>query len=72
MGGHAEVFDAEMAAIVITAAKAKLLTNNFPNITHVEIFTDNAAAVLAIKETKPSPAQIFALKFHKVIQELLG
>jgi hypothetical protein len=71
LGGHAEVFDAEMAAIAIAAAKAKLLTNDFPNITHIEIFTDNAAAVLAVKEPKPSPAQIFALKFHKVIQEIL-
>jgi hypothetical protein len=51
------MFDAEMAAIAIAATKAELLINDFPNITHIEIFTDNAAVVLAINELKLSPAQ---------------
>ena len=71
LGGHAEVFDAEMAPLAIAASKAELLTQDFPNITHVELFTDNTAAVLAITEPKPSPAHIFAFKFHKIIQAML-
>ena len=45
LGGHAEVFDAEMAALAIAASKAEDIIRDFPNINHIAIFTDNAAAV---------------------------
>ena len=68
LGAYAEVFDAEMAALSIAAAKAELLTRNFlRNVSHIEIF-NNAAAVVAITTPKPSAARFFAIKFHNTIQ----
>ena len=56
LGAYAEVFDAEMAALSIAAAKAELLTRDFlRNVSHIEIFTDNAAAVVAITTQHPNP-----------------
>ena len=71
LGGHAEVFDTEMAALPIAAAKVELLTRDFPDVSHIESFTDNAAAVVAMTTPKPSAAQLFAIKFHNMIQALL-
>ena len=71
LGGHAEVFDAEMAALAITASKAAELLNDFPNITHIAFFTDNAACTTAIMNPKPSSAQHFATKFHQTIRPIL-
>ena len=71
LGGHAEVFDAEMAALAIGAQKADEFIQHTPNITHIAFFTDNAAATTAISDPKPKTAQFFALKFHNIIRPLL-
>ena len=72
LGGHAEVFDAEMAALSISATKASNLLADFPNITNIHFFADNAASVAAITDPKPGPAQYyFALKFHQTLRPLL-
>ena len=71
LGGHAEVFDAEMAALSIGATKAAEFLQHSPNITHVAFFTDNAAATTAITDPKPKSSQFFALKFHHTIRPLL-
>ena len=71
LGGHAEVFDAEMAALSISASKASTLLNDFPNIDNIHMFADNAASITAIADPKPGPAQFFALQFHQTIRPLL-
>jgi ribonuclease HI len=71
LGGHAEVFDAEMAALSLAASKAATLLRDFPNITHIAIFSDCAAATLAITDPKPNSAQLFALRFHHTLRPIL-
>lgn len=65
------MFDAEMAALSIAATKADDILRDFPNITHIAIFTDNAAATTAIVDPKPDSAQYFAIKFHQTLRPLL-
>ena len=60
-----------MAALAIAASKAAELLNNFPNITHIAFFTDNAAYTTAIMDPKPSLAQHFTAKFHQTIHPIL-
>jgi ribonuclease HI len=71
LGGHAEVFDAEMAALSKAADIATDLLRDFPNTTHIAFFSDCAAAIRAISDPKPSSAQYFTLSFHNLIHPLL-
>ena len=71
LGRHAEVFDAEMAAVALGTEKAEEFIQNFPNTTHIAFFTDNAAATTAITDPKPKTLQYFTIKFHQIIQPLL-
>ena len=71
LGGHAEVFDAEMVALAKGASLATNLLRDFPNISQIAFFSDNAAAVRAISDPKPSAAQYFTLSFHRHIHSLL-
>ena len=71
LGGHAEVFDAEMAALAKAARIAANLTTDFPNINKIHFFSDSAAAVRAIMDPKPGSAQFFSLSFHNHIRPLL-
>ena len=71
LGGHAEVFDAEMAALAKAASIASNLVPDFPNTNRIFIFSDSAAAVRAITDPKPGPAQYFTLSFHNLIRPLL-
>lgn len=71
LGGHAEVFDGEMAALSLAASKAVDIYNDFPNITHLAFFTDNAASVTAIVNPKPSSAQYYIIKFHQTLRPIL-
>ena len=71
LGGHAEVYDAEMAALSLGASLAAEFINAHPNTSHIAFFTDNTAATLAISDPKPQAAQLFAAKFHNSITPLL-
>jgi ribonuclease HI len=71
LGGHAEVFDAEMAALAKAASLASDLIRDFPNLTHIAFFSDNSSAVRAITDPKPSSAQYFTLSFINHIRPLL-
>jgi ribonuclease HI len=71
LGGHAEVFDAEMAALSKAAALSTALLHDFPNTTKIAFFTDNAASVQAISDPKASSAQWFTLSFQKHIRKSL-
>ena len=46
LGGHMEVFDAEMAALATGASQAAEYIHNHPNTSHITFFTDNATASL--------------------------
>ena len=72
LGGHAEVFDTEMAALAIGASKARELLLTRPNINQVTFFTDNSAGVQAMANPRPKLAQHFALNFHQTIYPLLS
>jgi ribonuclease HI len=71
LGGHAEVYDAEMAALSIGAKIAAEYLLTHPHITHIALFTDNAAATTAISDPRPQAAQCFAIKFHNTVRPLL-
>ena len=71
LGGHAEVFDAEMAAIAKAASLASNLIEELPNTNQIHIFSDSAASIRAIVDPKPSSAQFFTLSFHNQIRPLL-
>jgi ribonuclease HI len=71
LGGHAEVYDAEMAALSLGATQATEYMATHPNITHIVLFTDNSAATTAIGDTKPQSAQTFAAKFQNTLTPLL-
>ena len=70
LGGHAEVFDAEMAALSISATKAANIID-FPNTTNIHFFADNAASITALADPKPGPAQYFTLNFHHTLRPLV-
>ncbi|KAF8159351.1 hypothetical protein B0H34DRAFT_633411, partial [Crassisporium funariophilum] len=72
LGGHAEVYDAEMAALALGAAKAAEFVHDNPNISHIAFFTDNSSATKAIVDPKPQAAQFFAHKFHQAIRPILN
>ena len=71
LGGHAEVFDAEMAALAKAASIATDLATDFPNITQITLFSDSAAAIRVIVDPKPNSMQYFSLSFHNHIRPLL-
>jgi ribonuclease HI len=71
LGGHAEVFDAEMAALAKAASIASNIITDSPNIDKLNFFSDSAAAVRAIVDPKPGSAQYFTLSFHNHIRPLL-
>jgi ribonuclease HI len=71
LGGHAEVFDAEMAALAKAASIASNIITDSPNINKLNFFSDSAAAVRAIVDPKPGSAQYFMLSFHNHIRPLL-
>ena len=71
LGGHAEVYDAEMAALAMGASQAAEYTTTHQNITNITFFTDNAAAAAAMDDPRPQAAQFFADKFHNLLRPLL-
>ena len=71
LGGHAEVFDAEMAALAKAASLSTTLLNDFPDTNKIAFFTDNAASVKAIADPKASSAQWFTLSFQNHIRNNL-
>jgi len=72
MGGRAEVYDAEMAGLMMGAKLASRYTRDHPEITQIIFYVDNSAAARAIFDPKPCPGQPYAAKFHHRMTKFLG
>ena len=71
MGGRAEVYNTEMAGLMMGARLAARFTTSQPEITKVIFFVDNSAAAGAIFNPKPGPGQLYAAKFHHRMTKFL-
>jgi len=69
--GRAEVYDAEMAGLMMGANLAARFTTNHPEIKKVFYFVDNSAAAEAIFDPKPQPGQYYVAKFHRRTSKFL-
>ena len=72
MGGRAEVYDAEMAGLMMGAKQATRFITSHPEITKICYFVDNAAAAEAIFDPKPQPGQYYVAKFHRRMVNFLN
>ncbi|CAK5263969.1 unnamed protein product [Mycena citricolor] len=71
LGGHAEVYDGEMAALCLAAGAMVSTVKAEPNIKHLHLYADNISALATIFDPKPRARQLYAYKFHKLICEFL-
>jgi len=69
--GRAEVYDAEMAGLMLGAKLAANFIMNHPEITNRYYFVDNSAAAGAIFNPKPQLGQLYAAKFHQRMAKFL-
>jgi ribonuclease HI len=71
LGGNSEVYDAEMAGLMMAAAATCKLAKRKNNANHIFLFADNTAAMNSIFDPKPGPAQLYAIKTHKHLSKFL-
>ncbi|CAK5266371.1 unnamed protein product, partial [Mycena citricolor] len=57
LGGHAEVYDGEMAALCLAAGAMTSMARAEPNIRHLHLYADNTAALMTIFDPKPRAGQ---------------
>ncbi|KAF7330237.1 RnaseH domain transposon factor [Mycena venus] len=67
LGSRAEVYDGELAGLLLGASKAMALARNDPRIKHIHIFADNTSAIKTIFDPKPRSGQLYSHVFHKKI-----
>ncbi|KAF5311492.1 hypothetical protein D9611_011566 [Ephemerocybe angulata] len=65
LGGHAEVYDAELAAAAVASNMARTITRDDERIKHIHYFIDNSAAVATIADPLPRTGQVFARCFYE-------
>jgi len=71
MGGRAEVYDTEMAGLMMGANLAARFTTNHLEIKKAFYFVDNSAVAKAIFNLKPQPGQYYMAKFHRRMSKFL-
>jgi len=71
LGGHAEIFDAELAGLMMAAHRAAAYAQAHLDITNIQIFTDCSSALTAIHRTKPMAGQSYSASFCDTITRLL-
>ncbi|PPR03941.1 hypothetical protein CVT26_001146 [Gymnopilus dilepis] len=71
LGGHAEIFDAEQAALMMSATKAVDFARNQGNITHLHFYSDNSSAISSIFDPKPRGGQLYSYTFCNKICDFL-
>ncbi|KAF5331408.1 hypothetical protein D9611_011845 [Ephemerocybe angulata] len=65
LGGHAEVYDGEMAALAMGIRLATGYART-TNISHLHFYADNSAAISSIADPKPTGGQQYAHTFHQL------
>lgn len=71
LGGHAEVFDGEMAALAMGINMATNYTNDHPSITHFHFYVDNSSAASSIFNPRPTGGQSYAHSFYQLASRFL-
>lgn len=71
LGGHAEVFDGEMAALAMGINLATNFAADNPTISHIHFFADNSSAASSIFNPRPSSGQSFAHSFYQLSSKFL-
>jgi ribonuclease HI len=71
LGGNAEVYDAEMAGLMMGSKMATRFARRNPEIKHIHFFADNASAVKCIFVPKPQPGQHYAAIFNSKLRTFL-
>ena len=72
MGGRTEVYDTEMAGLMMGVKLALRYTRDHPEITQIVFYVDNSAVARAIFDPKPCPGQLYAAKFHHRMTKFLN
>jgi ribonuclease HI len=71
LGGRAEIFDAEVAGLMMAANRATAYIHDHPSISSVHFFTDCSSALSAIHKPKAEAGQHYAATFCQTISRLL-
>ena len=71
LGGNSEIYDAEMAGLMMAAKTTCKHAKRQNTINHIFLFADNTSAVSAIFDPKPAPGQIYAIKAHHHLTRFL-
>ncbi|KAJ3516558.1 hypothetical protein NMY22_g14182 [Coprinellus aureogranulatus] len=71
LGGHAEVFDGEMAALAMGMNLATNFSKNNPLITSIHFFVDNVLAASTIFNPRPTGGQRYAHSFYRLATRFL-
>jgi ribonuclease HI len=71
LGGNAEIYDAEMAGLMMAATATCKRAKRRNNINHIFLFADNSSAINSIFDPKPGPGQIYAIKAHHHLTRFL-
>lgn len=72
LGGHAECYDAELAALAMAANRASTYAREHPEINAIHIFSDCSSALTSILNRKPSAGQLFSATFSQTITNLIS
>ncbi len=71
LGGRAEVYDGELAGLLIGAKEAIRYQKDNPTIKHLHFFADNSAAVRAIFNPNNKAGQHYSYHFHQKLCKFL-
>ena len=71
MGGRVEVYDAEMAGLMMGVKIAVDYARSHAQIKHLHFYTDNSAAIKAIFDPKPRSGQHYVSTFYTTIVKFL-
>jgi ribonuclease HI len=71
LGGHAECYDAELAALMMAANRASNYTREHPEVTSVHIFSDCSSALGSALNRKPTAGQHYSSSFCRSITQIL-
>ena len=71
LGGRAEVYDGELAGLLIGAREALRYQKDNPVIKHLHFFADNSSAIRAIFNPSNKAGQHYTYRFHRKLSNFL-